>query len=181
VAWTRLAWGCCSARTTSTSTTVGKCYGYMRTADPIGTAYDRLLQSMQTYRSTQLSFFRGIGRSGRRTPSHSQHCSGSLVVVSMLRGYRRIKIEEIPRKRYKEAMMSQRKAKGSGPSAIRRVCAHVVGGPCVGPWPYNLYDLRLWCSVLEVIGDPNGWCGALSRLASGTKLGERAQRASRVR
>jgi hypothetical protein len=72
------------ARTTSASTTFRKFYGYMRTADPIGTAYDRLLQSMQTYRSTQLSFFRGIGRSGRRTPSHSQHCSGSLVVVSMV-------------------------------------------------------------------------------------------------
>src|SRR6476661_2570427 len=78
----------------------------MRTADPIGTAYDRLLQSMQTYRSTQLSFFRGIGRSGKRTPSHSQHCSGLLVAVSMLRGYRRINTEEIPRKRYTEAMMS---------------------------------------------------------------------------
>jgi hypothetical protein len=75
LAWTRLAWGCWSARSTSASTTVRTFYGYMRTADPIGTAYDRLLQSMQTYRSTQLSFFRGIGRSGRRTPSHSQHCS----------------------------------------------------------------------------------------------------------
>ena len=88
----------------------------MRTADPIGTAYARLLQSMQTYRSTQLSFFRGIGRSGKRTPSHSQHCSGLLVVVSMMRGYRRIKIEEIPRKRYTEAMNEHSERRDAGRS-----------------------------------------------------------------
>jgi len=67
--------------------------GYMRTADPILSAYARLLQPIQTYRSTYTSFFRGITRSGTRAASHSQHCSGSLCVVSMfLRGYRRSKI-----------------------------------------------------------------------------------------
>ena len=66
------------------------------------------LQPMQKYRSTQMPLFRGIARSGKRTPSHSQHCSGLLVVASILPGYRRITIEEIPRKRYTEAMSLSR-------------------------------------------------------------------------
>jgi hypothetical protein len=61
-------------------------------------------------------------------------------------------------------------------------CVHTWSAVRVlDPWPYDLYDLRLWRSVLEVMGDPNDWCGALNRLASGTELGERAQRARRVR
>src|SRR5262245_52869213 len=59
-------------------------YGYTRTADHTFTAYDRLLQSMQIYRSTPSPFFRGTTRSGKRAPSHSQHFSGSLVLISML-------------------------------------------------------------------------------------------------
>src|SRR6476660_8164516 len=41
------------------------------------------LQPMQKYRSTQMPLFRGIARSGKRTPSHSQHCSGLLLGGSM--------------------------------------------------------------------------------------------------
>ena len=61
-----------------------KPYGYMRTADPIFTAYDRPLQFMQIYRSSEVPSFRVTTRSGNRAPLHSQHCSGSLFVISII-------------------------------------------------------------------------------------------------